>query len=139
MRQIWYRQPCFYFYTEKNGRRKFWYWHEWGIYRKGLRFHAFIPPLYPFIPEMDQHFQYTGHDIDGINIFEGDILCGEYCGYSAPKYYIVTDSNCGLYLRRIADKHNVECDYAILERSFETLEIIGNIVENPELLEVKND
>lgn len=74
--------------------------------------------------------QYTGiKDMYGIDVFEGDIL----------KLSNVFD-NQGYFKKAVVTFEDgaFECNYSLLKRyAKNTFEVIGNVYENPELLEVK--
>ena len=81
--------------------------------------------------------QFTGlHDKNGRKIFEGDIVEGnsEYFTYTHPYGKVVYDG--GQYLISFDDMlEDIEC----LGAWANAVEIIGNIYDNPELLEVKQN
>ncbi len=85
-----------------------------------------IYPKNKFIP-----MQYTSlNDENGKEIYEGDIIHGE----NTYKYIVFyNESECGFYLRKIGNFQEETLNYdCIADYGFE---IIGNIYENPELLE----
>ena len=90
---------------------------------------------YKVIPETVS--QFTGlYDKNGRKIFEGDIVEGnsEYFTYTHPYGKVVYDG--GQYLISFDDVlEDIEC----LEAWANDVEIIGNIYDNPELLEVKQN
>lgn len=77
--------------------------------------------------------QYTGlHDKNGKEIYEGDIVKDAW-GINMLVKYI----NTGFYLCR----KNTNGEYSKISnwRNLQTKEVIGNIYNNPELLEVQNE
>jgi len=81
----------------------------------------------------DEHvlMQYTGlHDRKGVEIYEGDIMGTSYKGFEVG----VVEFHTGSYVLRGSVK---ECMFKRTEQGYTlTLcEVIGNIYENPELLE----
>lgn len=75
--------------------------------------------------------QYTGlRDKNGKEIYEGDILI--YVDY--PGYYFTVKFDYGAFFGDGINDDMVFCD-----TDGEEIKIIGNIHENPELLEPKND
>ena len=107
---------------------------EWvygGVYTEGDT--AFILGLfssYPVIPETIG--QYTGmEDKNGVKIFEGDVLhwdlhWGWYVGYENGAFRKIPLSN----IQRINWRH-----YPLEQEGLKTWEVIGNIHDNPELLD----
>ena len=72
---------------------------------------------------------YTGlKDENGVEIYEGDIV--EPVPNAVIKYQVIYDDKTARFILRTTDKY--ELDVYGLERV-----VIGNIYENPELLEVK--
>ncbi len=111
-----FRQPLF---AEKTG--EFLYWHYWGWMNKG----EFIGPLsmgHNVKDEMGQ--QHTGlNDKNGVPIYEDDIIL--YSGEWIDK--VVFDE--GSFW--VSDEKAL----TFLDVNILALEVIGNIYENPELLE----
>lgn len=127
MKEIKFRQPC---HITEGGKRRVWYWHKWGIFRDGLRGFESIPALFPAIPEMDIHQEYTGQKINGQEVWEGDILESKGTGDT----YTVEYRDYGFFLVKIGARTL----YHPLRRLYlNDLKIIGNIIENPELLEAE--
>jgi uncharacterized phage protein (TIGR01671 family) len=76
--------------------------------------------------------QYTGmKDKNGNKVFEGDIISSTYYGNSPVEYYL--------------NRFTISYDFGKAEENTDfnfsevIYEVIGNIYDNPELLEVKND
>lgn len=90
--------------------------------------------LFPDWYEVDRLFrgQYTGLiDKNGRKIFEGDILKGKFKNYAVwfdnnEKAYVYGSSYQGGYIHSFA---------TYLSGDFKPLEVIGNVHDNPELLE----
>lgn len=83
-------------------------------------------------PDEVELMQSTGlHDRNGKEIFEGDIVKMAKDVYSDPTYYEVIRHRGGAY-RLDSNQHGCE-----LWLRHTNCEVIGNIYENPELLEVE--
>ena len=91
--------------------------------------------LYEFDFEEIELMRSTGlKDKNGVEIYEGDILhreshCGWYVGFENGAFRRIP-LNC---IQRINWKH-----YTLQQAGLDTWEVIGNIHENPELLEELN-
>ena len=89
------------------------------------------PPDYVFVEHL-VIMQSTGlHDKNGKEIFEGDIVKMAKDVYSDPTYYEIVRHRGGAY-RLESKQHGCE-----LWLRHTNCEVIGNIYENPELLEVE--
>lgn len=87
------------------------------------------PPDYVFVEHL-VIMQSTGlHDKNGKEIFEGDIVKMAKDVYSDPTYYEIVRHRGGAY-RLESNQHGCE-----LWLRHTNCEVIGNIYENPELLE----
>ena len=76
--------------------------------------------------------QYTGlKDCQGVEIYEGDIL--RWYGYEVKGGKQIRPEKLLVVADYIRDAHKVLC---ITEGTGQMVEVIGNIYENPELLEV---
>ncbi|WP_170254034.1 YopX family protein [Acetobacterium paludosum] len=82
--------------------------------------------------------QYTGrNDLEESRIFDGDILCDDESG---RKFIVVwIEEECSFLLKEIGcDVYENTIDWAAIdEGDFLALYIVGNIHDNPELLEVQ--
>lgn len=79
--------------------------------------------------------QYTGlKDKNGKKIFEGDIVKDEYCiykvVYDGNGYYVEVDK----LLKECGTEKGLLYDFS----DYKDIEVIGNIHDNPELLEVQD-
>ena len=87
--------------------------------------------------------QYTGlKDRNGVRIFEGDIISMQGCaGYvrfgTYASAYSSGDTHVGFFIEWIVDRM-LRIDLAFWTNQRE-IEVIGNIHDNPELLEVQSD
>lgn len=83
--------------------------------------------------------QYTGlHDKNGKEIYEGDILLADEEYVDEGELYLEVkwnDAQTGFYL--YDTKYDFDCDREEFELIDKSYQVIGNIYENPELLEVK--
>lgn len=110
------------------------------IQKRGLKFNK-LSPYGLFLPLEDddlEFMQFTGlTDKNGKKIFEGDII-----EFDDKCYLVVQWSGAGYFELRIYD---AEDDYKNIYRTpiwnynLENMEIIGNIWDNHELLEVKDE
>ena len=127
MRELKYRQAIFF----ENGNFRCWY--DWGFTEYG-----FVPPYITTTAQYDageithkeahkNSYQYTGReDNDGTEIYGGDIIEDRYWN---ERWFTV---------RRVVEIPDI---YSTLEnhrqRNGSYIKIIGNVVENPELMEEK--
>lgn len=76
--------------------------------------------------------QYTGlKDKNGVKIFERDIVIGKK-GYAGSPYYPIWE-------QRFAVKYEYGCYRELCDTSYYEFEVIGNIHDNPELLEAQHE
>ncbi|WP_312128696.1 YopX family protein [Lysinibacillus capsici] len=87
-------------------------------------------------PQEDITFmQYTGLKVNGMEIYEGDILelyIPNWAGYDDVQRFILNEFCSDVTYLQAVVKHCEECS---LEGESDYIEVIGNIYENPELLE----
>ncbi|WP_052123236.1 YopX family protein [Heyndrickxia coagulans] len=87
--------------------------------------------------------KYTGlHDNNGIEIYEGDIIVFGIGGFMLTKYEVKMVNGCFVVecIPDCVDDHVFGNCHLLYDIGFETrdiVEVIGNIYENPELLEEK--
>ena len=112
-------------------------WVEGGYYENDTGKYVITPAFVAHLVDPETVGQYTGlTDKNGRKIFEGDIVEGnsEYFTYTHPYGKVVYDG--GQYLISFDDVlEDIEC----LGAWANDVEIIGNIYDNPELLEVKQN
>ena len=133
MKDIKFRQALF----TRNGQ--FHSWHHWGFIRDGL---SVSPELNSSTHQKSQEHsqQYTGlKDKKDREIYEGDIIRikkSHHYGDKVPTtvtFQIEHDGGCSYSMIGISPEYNNGSDYA-LHDLVEECEVIGNIYENPELL-----
>lgn len=111
---------------------KFKKWHYWGFRSDS----GFISPDRDQIQE--SHYQYTGQDIDGVMVFEGDIIetrhRNSHTGKSWKEKGFVVFKHGGFKIQ-LLDKDNREFGYYSIDLLVKKARIIGNVVETPELVE----
>ena len=79
--------------------------------------------------------QYTGlRDKNGKEIFEGDIVCVDD-GYNDKDFYTVKYFDYDDYPAFDLENYGSECNGLSECMALKTLEVIGNIYDNPELLQ----
>ena len=98
---------------------------------------------YQLDPTQGELMQYTGlHDSKGLEIYEGDILkvtAEDGLSYLAPVRYFGDEGYPAFDLAGIPTPWSYDANAlaTIIQGGVETCEIVGNIYENPELLEVQ--
>ena len=120
-----FRQPVF------NNNGSFSHWHYWGWISEG----NFVSPMSMSHNVKDEKGQqYTGlKDKNGKEIYEGDIVSASIYTDETPQILEV-EFQCGGFIIEYEDS---ETDISLLGWFPSSVEIIGNIYENPELLEDK--
>jgi len=116
----------------------------WDKKRKRMRFDL---PAFYFIKTMEEPLdrenfevmQYTGLlDKNGKEIFEGDLIrhywVDEYKGTSLDRREVIERVPGGFINRPLNDKEK-KTDYSLVHADNWNFEVIGNVWENPELLE----
>lgn len=113
-----------------------------GIIQNGK---AYFPEQ-KFISKGFELSRFTGmKDKNGKDIYEGDILHGREEGDGETTawtdvYYIVFFKNAGFYVREKSIKEDSSwCDHLSDNDIVDYYEVVGNIYENPELLNQKNE
>lgn len=98
-------------------------------------YYSYVSTFQSFTDEESFNFmQYTGlKDKSGIEVYEGDVLYHPLQG-KRRVYYPYSDSIASYGLREINTGLG-----SILQDAHAVWEVIGNIHENPELLEVQDD
>lgn len=126
-----------------NGEWVYGYWVKYKPYASSDKVifgivPTYVSELYLFEVDPETVGQFTGlYDCKGQKIFEGDILDekGPFCGINLKIEYGIWNCGCcsDIYGFGAVDKY---CDK---NWNNETTCIIGNIYDNPELLEVKQN
>ncbi|MDE6148586.1 MAG: YopX family protein [Ruminococcus sp.] len=98
--------------------------------RLTIQRNVFEPEMQTVVPETVG--QYTGlTDKNGVKIFEGDIVIGKK-GYARNPYYLIRS-------QRFAVKHEKGFYEGLCDTDYYEFEVIGNIYDNPDLLEVQHE
>jgi uncharacterized phage protein (TIGR01671 family) len=83
--------------------------------------------------------QYTGmKDSKGIEIYEGDVVTFRPKSNKGPFYVIRYDSEYAMFVAKEDDRYillDTETDLPLSLKTKEIIRVLGNIFENPELLE----
>lgn len=117
------REIKFNFYNTRTGE-----YTRWNDSNAGLSFSAF------YTHEHLRFLQYTGlKDKKGNEIYEGDILSAFYGTQLAE---VKWNNEYGLYEVTLQVSGGSEASEELLGNHLNAVEVIGNIYENPELLEV---
>lgn len=130
--KILYRQP-----TYLMPYKKFYGFSNWGFIDNGFGKTVFKEPKFGQHANVlweNKHFQSTGQKIGDQELWEGDIVRSKTSDHII--YIIEWRKEISGFVLRFGVSKDVW--YFLSSGNIDVCELIGNVIENPELLEVKN-